>query len=137
MKTSYILYLWDTSDTHQAIARFSSDSPFHTFQAGDRFDDTGWVRLGGIGVIASATRPIRYTVHSIKHLIEEKNSELFIHYCVNLEPFSGPPSPVWSEPAKEDGEIQEEPKTKARPFPPLLSSFPSVESNLQSAIKTT
>jgi hypothetical protein len=34
-------------------------------------------------------------VHSIKHLIEESPDGLLIKYCLNLQPYHGPSSPVW------------------------------------------
>ena len=95
MKSKYILYLCDTSGSHAPVAKFTSETPFHSVQMGERFDDTGWKRLDGIGSIATPAAPIRYTVHSVKHLIEESGDELLIQYYLNLEPFHGNPSPVW------------------------------------------
>jgi hypothetical protein len=97
MPTKYVLLLCDTSGAHKPIARFVSDTPFHTVHIGDRFDDTGWNRLDGAGVLASRENPLRFTVHSIKHLIEETADGLLLSYCLNLEPFHGPPSPAWAE----------------------------------------
>ena len=77
------------------MARFESATPFTTVHVGDRFDDTGWNRLNGVGVIAGSESPIRYTVHSIKHLIEQHADKLVIRYCLNLQPHCGPSSPVW------------------------------------------
>jgi len=97
MKSKYILYLCDVSGKHEPIAKFTSETPFHGFQIGDRLDDTGWNRLDGIGPIATSTAPIRYTVHSIKHLIEDSGDELLVQYYVNLEPYHGHASPIWPE----------------------------------------
>jgi hypothetical protein len=98
MATRYILELCDTSGKHRPVARFESATPFHALHVGERFDDTGWNRLDGAGVIATPEQPIRYTVHSIKHLVEETPLGLVVRYCVNLEPYSGPQSPVsWKE----------------------------------------
>ncbi len=97
LKTTYILYLCDTSGEHRAIARFISPTPFHSFHVGERFDDTGWERLGGCGKQASPEQPIRYTIHSIKHLFAETASGLVVEYHLNLQPYHGPSSPVWPE----------------------------------------
>ncbi|WP_347985976.1 hypothetical protein [Methylomonas sp. AM2-LC] len=95
METLYILELCDTSGEHKPIARFNSSTPFIAVNIGDRFDDTGWDRLDGVGVIASSQLPKRYIVHSIKHLILSDSDKLIIKYCLNLQPFTGPSSPVW------------------------------------------
>ncbi|AEG00509.1 hypothetical protein [Methylomonas methanica] len=95
MKTQYILELCDTSGQHKPIARFESDLPFMPVAVGERFDDTGWDRLGGVGKIASPVLPKQYTVHSIKHLVCVESGVLVLRYCLNLEPFHGPSSPVW------------------------------------------
>jgi len=97
MPTTYVLEVCDTSGGHRPVARFLSDTPFHTVHAGDRFDDTGWQRLDGAGGVASPAHPTRYVVHSIKHLVEQTAKGLMIRYCLNLEPYSGPASPVWNE----------------------------------------
>ena len=97
MKSKYVLYLCDTSWKHEPIAKFTSETPFHSVQVGDRFDDIGWNRLNGVGPIATPSKPIRYTVHSIKHLMEDSGEELVIQYYLNLEPFHGQASPVWPE----------------------------------------
>lgn len=94
MKTTCVLHLCDTSGGHRAIARFSSESPFHAFHVGDRFDDTGWNRLGGVGVVTSPVQPIRYTIHSIKHLVEDSESGLTVRYRLNLAVFTRRPSAV-------------------------------------------
>jgi len=95
MATKYILELCDTSGEHKPIARIESVSPFITVNIGDRFDDIGWKRLDGVGVIYSVKNPKRYTVHSIKHLVLKSQNKLIIKYCLNLQPFDGPGSPVW------------------------------------------
>lgn len=95
MTTKYILELCDTSGQHKSIARFESNSPFTAVRVGERFDDIGWDRLDGVGKIASPSSPKRYTVHSIKHLVSIECDVLVIRYCLNLEPFAGPSSPVW------------------------------------------
>lgn len=97
MRTEYILELCDTSAEHKPIARFQSSTPFMAVHAGDRFDDTGWERLDGVGVIASLEQPRRYTVHSVKHLILPSVDRLIVKYCLNLEPYTGPSSPVWGD----------------------------------------
>lgn len=94
-RTEYHLVLLDTSGDHRPVARFVSASPFPTVQVGERFDDHGWDRLDGVGVMASPDEPIRYTVHSIKTLVVEKDDVLSIAYCLNLQPHTGPSSPVW------------------------------------------
>jgi len=94
--TRYELYLCDTSGEHKPIAKLESDTPFTAVSVGERFDDHGWERLDGVGKIASEEKPIRYTVHSIKHTVAEKDGELFVQYWLNLEPYNGPRSPVWS-----------------------------------------
>lgn len=94
-RTTYIIELCDTSGGHKPIARFESSTSFISVNVGDRFDDTGWDRLDGVGVVASIEKPKRYTVHSIKHLIIPNADELTVKYCLNLEPFLGPSSPVW------------------------------------------
>jgi hypothetical protein len=97
MPTRYILDVCDTSGAHKPIASFESDSPFHPATVGERFDDIGWNRLDGVGVIASPGHPRRYTVHSIKHLVYPATQGLVVKYCLNLSPFDGPSSPVWGD----------------------------------------
>lgn len=97
MRTEYILELCDASGEHKPIARFQSSAPFMAVHAGDRFDDTGWERLDGVGVIASLEQPRRYSVHSVKHLILPSADRLIVKYCLNLEPYTGPRSPVWGD----------------------------------------
>jgi hypothetical protein len=87
--------LCDTSGEHKPVARFESSTPFISVNVGDRFDDTGWERLEGVGVIASTEKPKHYTVHSIKHLIIPNADRLIVKYCPNLEPFLGSSSPAW------------------------------------------
>ena len=96
MHTQYQLEVYDISRQPNAIARFDSALPFIPMNVGDRFDDTGWERLNGVGRVASPEDPIRYKVHSIKHLIEQNPDGLRVKYCLNLEPHNGPSSPVWS-----------------------------------------
>lgn len=96
MQTQYHLEIYDISGQPKAIARFASASPFIPMNVGDRFDDTGWERLDGMGRLATPEEPIRYKVHSIKHLIENKPEGLQVMYCLNLEPHNGPSSPVWN-----------------------------------------
>ena len=93
--SEYHLILFDTSAVPRAVAEFVSLSPFHAVHVGDRFDDTGWERLDGVGVIASPEDPIRYTVHSIKHLVSNRGNTAVVSYCLNLQPHEGPSSPVW------------------------------------------
>ena len=95
MTTKYILELCDTSGEHKPIAHMESVTPFMVVNVGDRFDDIGWERLNGIGVIHSGENPKRYTVHSIKHLVFPSHNGITVKYCLNLEPYDGPSSPVW------------------------------------------
>lgn len=95
MLTQYILEVCDTSGEHKPIATFESGTPFHAVAVGERFDDVGWLRLDGVGIVASLDRPKRYTVHSIKHIVYPTASGLTVKYCLNLSPFDGPSSPVW------------------------------------------
>jgi hypothetical protein len=97
LHTEYILESCDTSGEHKPIARFQSSTPFIAVNVGDRVDDTGWDRLDGMGVIASPEQPRRYKVHSIRHLISPSADKLTVKYCLNLEPYSGPRSPVWDK----------------------------------------
>lgn len=93
--TKYELYICDISGEHKPIAKFESSTPFMPVKVGERFDDHGWDRLDGVGIIASEEEPRRYTVHSIKHTVIYKSEELFVQYCLNLEPYDGPRSPAW------------------------------------------
>ena len=95
MPTKYILELCDISGEHKPIACMESATPFTAVNIGDRFDDVGWDRLDGVGVISTMEHPRRYTVHSIKHLVFPSESGLVVKYCLNLEPYAGPSSPVW------------------------------------------
>lgn len=97
MKTIYTLEICDTSGFHKAVARFESETPFMAVSVGERFDDVGWEGLDGVGRIASPVQPKRYTVHSIKHVVFIRESVLHVKYCLNLEPFAGPSSPVWGD----------------------------------------
>lgn len=97
MTTTYVLELCDTAGAHRPIARIESASPFIAVNVGDRFDDIGWERLDGIGVIHSAENPKRYTVHSIKHLLVQSKEKVLVKYCLNLQPYSGPASPAWND----------------------------------------
>lgn len=93
--TKYELFLCDTSGEHKPVACFESDSPFTSVSVGERFDDHGWERLDGVGVIASQENPLRYTVHSVKHTIVYIDGVLHDQYWLNLQPFEGPASPAW------------------------------------------
>ncbi|MCK9609206.1 MAG: hypothetical protein M0R33_22450 [Methylomonas sp.] len=95
MTTKYILELCDTSGEHKPIVRLESQTPFMAVNIGDRFDDVGWERLDDVGILYSIEKPKRYTVHSIKHLVFPNSGGLAVKYCLNLEPYSGPSSPVW------------------------------------------
>jgi hypothetical protein len=97
MATRYILELCDILGEHKPITRMESLTPFMTASVGDRFDDVGWERLDGIGIIYSTKNPKRYTVHSVKHLILPSQSGITVKYCLNLEPYYGPSSPVWGD----------------------------------------
>ncbi len=93
--TKYELYLCDVSGDHKPIVKFESDLPFISVAVGDRFDDHGWVRLDGIGKIASVNQPKMYTVHSIKHTVLQGEKNLKIQYWINLEPHFDDSSPAW------------------------------------------
>ena len=95
MKTEYHLFLCDTSGGHEPIAVFRSNNPFPYVQIGQRFDDHGWNRLRGVGVIASEENPIRYTLHSTKTIVREENGTLLVQVGYNLEPFEGDRSPAF------------------------------------------
>jgi hypothetical protein len=95
LPTEYILTLYDTSGEHRPVISFCSATPFNSVHVGDRFDDHGWDRLDEVGVIASTSKPIRYTVHSIKHSVQETSEKLIVTCYLNLQPFSGASSPVW------------------------------------------
>ena len=69
METEYHLFLCDISGDHEPIATFISNTPFPDVGTGERFDDHGWERLRGVGVIASEENPIRYLVHSKKTVV--------------------------------------------------------------------
>ncbi|MDJ0921203.1 MAG: hypothetical protein QNI84_08740 [Henriciella sp.] len=95
MKTQYELLICDISGEHKLVAKFVSDTPFMPLAVGERFDDHGWDRLDGVGVIASAQNPIRYLVFAVKHCVFEQDGRIIYQYCVDLQPFSGPRSPAW------------------------------------------
>jgi len=97
MTTKYELFLCDVTGEHKLIAKLESTTPFMAVQAGDRFDDHGWDRLNGVGKIASEKDPKRYTIHSIKHTIVEKEGDLFVQSWLNLHPYQGPRSPAWGD----------------------------------------
>ena len=96
MNTQYQLEIYDVSRQQKAIALIDSPLPFIPMNVGDRFYDTGWERLDGIGRLASPEQPIRYKVHSAKHLIEQNFEGFLVKYCLNLEPHKGRSSPVWN-----------------------------------------
>lgn len=97
MISKYELYICDVTGEHKPIVKFESNTPFMPVSVGDRFDDHGWDRLDGVGVIASADTPKRYVVHSIKHTVIKKGGELLIQYWINLYPYEGPRSPAWGD----------------------------------------
>ena len=94
--TLYELYIFDISAEHKPIVKFESKTPFMSLSVGERFDDHGWDRLDGVGVIASQSNPKRYVVHSIKNTVVENEGVLFIQVWLNLNPYNGPRSPVWA-----------------------------------------
>ena len=96
MKTEYQLFICDISGEHAPICVFVSDSPFPCFMVGDRFDDEGWQRLDGT-VLGSEQRPIRFSIHSIKHILTVKNGKNIVQTGLNLEPFTGDRSPAFQE----------------------------------------
>ena len=97
MKSEYHLFLCDTSCAHEPIVVFRSDTPFPAYLVGQRFDDHGWNRLRGVGVLASEDDPIRYTVHSVKSTIFVENGINQVQTFLNLEPFEGDRSPAFGE----------------------------------------
>lgn len=92
--TIYELYLCDVAGEHKPIVMFQSKTPFMPVSVGERFDDHGWNRIG-VGVVASESNPKRYTVHSIKHTVFDKEGVIYIQYWLNLEPYDGASSPAW------------------------------------------
>lgn len=91
----YELFLCDITGEHKPIVKFESETPFMPALVGERFDDHGWNRLDGVGIIASEKNPVRYMVHSIKHTIIERDGVLLVQYWLNLHPYEGPSSPAW------------------------------------------
>ncbi len=106
MKTEYQLFVCDTSGAHEPVAAFVSDTPYPMVVPGQRFDDHGWDRLRGVGVIASEANPIRYTVHSIKTVIFTEDGHNVVQTGINLDPYSGNRSPAFgsTEPTMTTGE---------------------------------
>lgn len=96
MKTEYQLFICDVSGKHEPICVFVSDSPFPNFQVNDRFDDHGWHRLDGTQ-IGSEEQPIRYTIHSIKHVITTIDDKNIVQIGLNLKPYGGDRSPAFTE----------------------------------------
>ena len=97
MKSEYQLFVCDISGQHEPVASFVSDTPFPNLCIGQRFDDHGWQRLRGVGQLASEKKPIRYLVHSIKTTIFVENGINIIQLWVNLQPYYGNRSPVFSD----------------------------------------
>ena len=97
MPKKYELIICDISGEHKPIALFHSDKPFMPLSVGERFDDHGWDRLDGVGVIASPEKPIRYLVFACKHTVYEKDGTLTYQLSVDLQPYSGPRSPAWGQ----------------------------------------
>lgn len=95
--TKYELFLCDVTAGHHPVAKYVSESPFTAVSVGDRFDDHGWDRLQGVGVIASAEKPIRYIVHSVKHTVMHQDDVVVVQYWLNLQPYEGPRSPAWGD----------------------------------------
>ncbi len=95
MATRYQLLLCDISGEHKFIAVFESNSPFPCVAVGQRFDDHGWDRLHGVGIIASEEKPIRYTIHSIKTTIFIKDGFLVCQTGLNLARYQGDRSPAF------------------------------------------
>jgi len=91
----YRLELCDISGEHRPVAVLCSSSPFPAVSVGDRFDDEGWPRSFDRDRIGSPEAPRRYIVHSIKHVIVEREGRLVARYCLNLKPFEGDRSPIW------------------------------------------
>jgi hypothetical protein len=97
METEYHPFLCDSSGKHGPIAAFKSSMPFPYVAVGQRFDDHGWDRLRGVGVIASEEKPIRYVVHSSKTVVRQEAGRLLIQVGFNLEPFEGDRSPAFGD----------------------------------------
>jgi len=93
--TKYELYLCDIAGDHKPIVKFESETPFHSVAIGDRFDDHGWNRLDGVGKISSKEKPMKYTIHSIKHTVVSNEQTLMVQLWLNLKPYSGSSSPAW------------------------------------------
>jgi hypothetical protein len=92
MNTQYYPEIYDISGQQKAVVRIDSSSPFIPKNVGDRFDDTGWERPNGIGRVVSPEDPIRFLVHSAKHLTEQNPDGQLVKYCLNLEPNKRPSS---------------------------------------------
>lgn len=107
MKSEYHLFLCDISGAHEPIVVFKSETPFPTYAVGQRFDDHGWNRLRGVGVLASEDDPVRYTVHSIKSTVFVENGVNLVQTFLNLKPFGGDRSPAFgtSEPTMKNREV--------------------------------
>ena len=97
METEYHLFVCDISGEHEPVATFISNTPFPDVGVGERFDDCGWERLRGVGVIASEEDPIRYSVHSKKTVVRIEDGKNIIRTGLNLEPFSGDRSPAFGD----------------------------------------
>lgn len=65
----YRLEICDTTRHHGPVAVLLSPVPFPSIQVGDRFDDEGWPRLDSRDVKGTAETPVRFVVHSIKHVV--------------------------------------------------------------------
>ena len=94
MKTEYQLFLCDISGDHAPVAVFVSETPFPYFAVGDRFDDEGWQRIDGT-ILGSEKQPIRFTIHSIKHVIKVEGDQNIVQTGLNLKPFTGRRSPAF------------------------------------------
>lgn len=97
MDSEYHLFVCDTSGQHEPVATFVSNTPFPSFIVGERFDDHGWDRLKGVGIIASEENPVRYTIHSIKTVLWVDNGKNIIQTGLNLEPFLDERSPAFGD----------------------------------------
>jgi hypothetical protein len=93
----YRLELCDITGEHRPIAVFRACTPFPSVRVGERFDDEGWPRLDASQMRGAPDKPIRFTVHSIKHVIMEDDEKITARYCLNLQPYAGDRSPTWGK----------------------------------------
>ena len=96
-RIEYCLELCDVAGEHRPIAIFRSSTPFPSVAVGERFDDEGWPRLDASQIKGTPAKPVRYIVHSIKHVIMEDDEKITARYCLNLRSYAGDRSPIWGK----------------------------------------